>query len=108
MASKRLSFRFLCKQYPVKYKTAYLDGEGKLHNISTGGCAFFDLTQPLDVDEKILISIDLGATNTTFEAQGRVVRFEGGMVAVQYILIEPESERLIRDYFSSKLRKSRS
>lgn len=76
-------------------------------NISTSGCALENTSETLSVQEKVLISVDLAEANKSFEAQGKVVRVENGVVALQFILIEDESATLVRNYFSTKLRKMR-
>lgn len=102
--SKRVAYRFRCNKEPVSYRTAYDEGEGLLTNISTDGCAVEWATNPPELDERILLSIELENENNTVEVQARVVRSEESDFAVQFTLIEPDSKTLIRKYFAGKLR----
>lgn len=102
--SKRGAFRFRCSKEPVFYRSAYEEGEGLLTNISTDGCAVEWSTNPPELGEKILLSIELDGEASAVEAQARVVRVEGNDFAVRFTLIEPHAKGLIRKYFSGKLR----
>ncbi len=102
--SKRSSFRFRCSKEPVTYRTAYEEGEALLKNISTDGCALEWATNPPELDEKILLCIELGEEGQNVEIKARVVRVEDGDFAVTFLLIEPTSKTLIRNYFARKLR----
>lgn len=104
MSSKRSHLRFNCNDHPVRYRTAYSEGNGRLLNVSTNGCAFRGATEPVDLDETVLISIALEGTDKVFEARGQVVRQENEMVAVQYLVVEHESKSLVRNYFTARLR----
>ena len=104
--SKRAAFRFRCSKEPVSYRTAYEEGEGVLTNISTEGCAVEWSTNPPELDEKILLSIELEGENRTIEVQAQVVRTEGNDFAAHFTLIEPDARTLIRKYFAVKSRGS--
>lgn len=93
-----------CDGHPVKYKTAYDEGEGALINISSGGCVLESTTLPVSVQEKVFISIKLGRKDSIVEAKAVVVRAEEDQFAVQFTLIEAPAQRLIRTYFIQKLR----
>jgi hypothetical protein len=106
MKSKRSALRFSCTDQPVSYKTAYDAGEAQLLNISAVGCAFLQPSCPVSVGEKILVTLHLPAAEVPFQAQGVVVRIENnGCTAVQFTLVEPEDQSLVRNHFSKLLRK---
>lgn len=102
--SKRSAFRFRCSKEPVTYRTAYDDGEALLKNISTEGCALEWATNPPEIDEKILLSIDLLEEDSVIEIQARVVRVEDKDFAVRFLLIEPAAKAMVRRYFARKSR----
>jgi hypothetical protein len=105
MKSKRCALRFLCGNQLVRYKTAYNAGEAQLQNISTAGCAFAELSLPLMLDEKILISIELPDADRVFQAQGVVVRVEKERcTAIHFTLLEPEDQSLVRNHFTKLMR----
>jgi hypothetical protein len=106
MKSKRSALRFACTDQPVSYKTEYEGGEAQLLNISATGCAFSQPSYPLSVGEKILISLQLPEAEIPFQAQGVVIRVENnGCSAVQFTLVEPEDQSLVRNHFSKLRRK---
>ena len=86
--SKRSAFRFRCSKEPVTYLTAYDEGEALLKNISTEGCALEWATNPPELDEKILLSIDLQEEDSVIQIQARVVRVEHKDFAVKFLLID--------------------
>ena len=102
--SKRHALRHCCNNYTVKYKTAYEQGEARLINISSDGCAFESATVPLSLQEKIFFSFELEEKQNIIEAKAVVVRTDKNIFAVKFILIEPETQNLIRIYFAQKLR----
>jgi hypothetical protein len=90
----------------VSLKTAYGAGEAWLVNISTEGCAFEKTTVDLNLNEKVLVSLQLGDDGSVFfEASGLVIRQQEGCFGVQFALVEPESQVDLRNYFSKQLRK---
>ncbi len=105
--SKRQAFRFTCDTLSVTYKTAYEDGEAGLDNISTIGCALREPTVPLNVEEKVLVSIDLGQDVGTIEATGMVVRQDEEITALQFSLIEAETVKFIQTHFFNMLREQK-
>ena len=105
MKSKRSALRFPCDHQLMSYKSAYDTGEAQLINISTAGCVFFELTLPLTVEQKILVSIDFPDENYTFQAQGVVVRVENDCTAVSFTLVEADDQAQLRRYFSKQIRK---
>ena len=87
---------------PVSYKTAYDEGEARLQNVSTVGCALAQVSQSLQPDEKILISIKLPGVDSIFQAQGMVVRVANEEhTAIRFTLVEPEDQTLVRNYFAN-------
>jgi hypothetical protein len=107
MKSRRRALRFSCN-HRVRYKTAYDEGEAILINVSTGGCAFQQLSLPLHLQDKILVSITMpGCVTPVFEAQGIVVRVDDDCTAIHFSLVEPDDQIHMRNYFSKQMRKSR-
>jgi hypothetical protein len=105
MKSKRSALRFPCDHQLVSYKTAYDTGEAQLINISTAGCILFELTMPLSMQEKILVSIAFPEEDYMFQAQGVVVRIENDSTAISFTLVEPEDQAQLRRYFSRQMRR---
>jgi hypothetical protein len=107
MKSKRSALRFLGGGLLVSYKTAYDEGEARLQNVSTEGCAIAQVSQSLSVDEKILVSIKMPGVESVFQAQGLVVRVEyGENTAIRFTLVEAEDQLLLRNYFAKSRRKN--
>ncbi|TKB28569.1 PilZ domain-containing protein [Desulfopila sp. IMCC35006] len=101
MKSKRHDLRFLAGHHPVSYKTADDAGEALLVDISAGGCAFKQLSLPLAMHEKILVSIALPSESYVFQARGMVMRVEDdGRTAIKFTLVEPEDQTKIRMHFA--------
>jgi len=95
--SKRNSLRFSIKEQPVRYKTAYEDGEAFLVNISTGGCGVRKASVPVALDEKILFSFDIHSLDEPLEVRAICVRLEGDSFAVQFLGIDDvEANRIIK------------
>ncbi|MCK5069698.1 MAG: PilZ domain-containing protein [Desulfocapsa sp.] len=104
--SKRNALRLCCNSHVVTYKTAYDEGEACLINISSTGCLFECASLPLSVQEKILIRIKLEDEQSAIEAKAVVVRMDDKQIATEFIIVEPETQNLIRSYFTQKLRNS--
>ena len=73
-------------------------------NISSTGCLFESATLPLSAGEKILLCISLDNEPKVIEAKTVITRVDEKQVAAEFILIEPETQALIRSYFTQKLR----
>ena len=104
MKSKRAALRFSCKDVLLNVKTAYDEGEARLLNISTAGCAFEEPSLTLALQEKVLISITFPEDGYVFEAQGMVVRQDLNSTAVYFTLVEKEDQVKMRNHFSKKMR----
>jgi len=102
--SRRGAFRFRCSKELVAYKTAYEEGEGVLTNISTDGCAVERSTNPPELHERILLTIEAEGDAPAIEAQAQVVRVEERDFAVRFTLVEQATKTMIRNYFAGKLR----
>ncbi|OEU51090.1 MAG: hypothetical protein BA866_03000 [Desulfobulbaceae bacterium S5133MH15] len=95
--SKRNSLRFNIKAQPVRYKTAYEDGEAFLVNISTGGCAVRKASVPVALTEKILFSFDIHSLDEPLEIRAICARLEDDGFAVQFLGIDDvEANRIIK------------
>jgi hypothetical protein len=103
MKSKRSALRYRCNNQLITVKAAYQDGEARLIDISTDGCAFCESTVAVEIDERVLVSILVGDAYT-FEARAIVVRKDENCTAVQFDLVEPESQNELRRHFSKTLR----
>lgn len=106
--SKRLSLRFKAGGHKLSIKTEFEDGNGKLENISAGGCALGEVDIPLTLDEKILLIIHLDDQNDKIEIGAQVVRGEENRFAVQFIDISEENKQSIVKYFASVQRRQKS
>jgi hypothetical protein len=105
MKSKRSALRLACSDHLVSYKTTYEEGQARLVNISTDGCAFEQPTVVLSINEKILISVALPGDENAFEAQGVVVRVNDQCTAIRFTLVEQKDQAEVRRYFTTIMRK---
>lgn len=95
--SKRNSLRFSIQVQPVRYKTAYEDGEAILFNISTGGCVVRKATIPVAPAERILLSFDLHGIDEPLEIRAICVRLEDDGFAVQFLGVDDaEANRIVK------------
>lgn len=95
--SKRNSLRFSIQVLPVRYKTAYEDGEAILFNISTGGCAVRKASVPVALTEKILFSFDIHSLDEPLEVRAICVRLEDDGFAVQFLGVDDvEANRIVK------------
>ena len=105
MTSKRGALRFPCAHHPLRYKTAYDEGQAKLINASTSGCVFEELSLPLAIRGRVLITIAFTPEKAEFQARAVVARVDSsGAVAVHFTVVEPESQAQLRNYFSRLMR----
>ncbi len=104
MKSRRSALRFVCNEYPMFFRTAYRDGDGHLHNISTGGCVFTTKDSEIEPGDILLVRVQLESGDEFFEARSEVVRVDSSAVAVKFILVEPEAQTRLRHFFRQKLR----
>ncbi len=95
--TKRSALRFTCEKLSSFIKTEYEDGEASIINISTNGCALGSVTIPLTVDERVLLSFNIGAAEDQVEIRAAVIRAENGVVALSFINPAPETQALIRN-----------
>ena len=68
------------------------------------GCAVEQATNPPELHERILLSIEPEGGEQIIEAQAQVVRVEEAYFAVRFTLVEQATKTLIRNYFAGKLR----
>ncbi len=96
--SKRSSLRFHFKEkLLVSYKTAYKDGEAFLVDISTSGCFVHGASVPVEVGEKILISVSIRNLDEPLEIQAVCARLDGDGFAVRFLGIDvAEENRLVK------------
>lgn len=95
--SKRNSLRFSIQVQPVRYKTAYEDGEAILFNISTGGCVVRKATLPVAPAERILLRFDLHGIDEPLEIRAICVRLESDGFAVQFLGVDDaEANRIVK------------
>jgi hypothetical protein len=104
MKSKRSSLRFPCSNQLLSYKTAYDEGQARLVNISTEGCAFEQPSLALTLQERILISFTLPGEDYVFEARGVVVRVGSVSMAIRFTLVEYDDQVKMRKHFSKMMR----
>ncbi len=99
--SKRSAFRFDSGAKKISYITAEEEGNAELLNISTIGCALVNMSQPVEVGEKILLRIATGRKEGCIEAQATIIRIDKDSTAARFTLCEKETEAMIRSYFST-------
>jgi len=102
--TKRLSLRFKINEQPVKYKTAYEDGEAFLLNISTGGCAVRKARVAVEVGENILFSFDVNNLDEPLELKAVCTRLEDDGFAVRFLGVESQEETRIVKIFAELAR----
>ena len=102
MKSRRRFYRFDTYRLPVKYRTAYDDGDALLLNISTGGCALENVSTELAVGDRFLLHIEDEKLENPIEAQAEVVRADNNVTAAEFKLIEGVTQTAIRTLFSIK------
>lgn len=108
-SSKRTSLRFLCHNKPLTYKTAYEEGEARLVNISTSGCAICKATTELIIKQKVLLNLALGYPELQIQIQATVIRAEApDSFGLQFLHMEESlKHRLIR-FFAKENRRHKS
>lgn len=103
--SKRGALRFRFKEeFQVSYKTAYKDGEALLVDVSTGGCAVRKPSEPVSVDEKILLSFIIQNLDEPLEIQSTCVRLDSDGFAVRFLGVDREEENRIVKLLAAECR----
>lgn len=104
--SKRRALRFSGYNRPVRYRTDYEDGEARLLNISTNGCAIGNITAELSVDEKILLIMELADPEDQVQIQAVVVRAdENGSAGLKFIRVNDELKHRILHFYANETRR---
>lgn len=104
--SKRSALRFSGYSRTVRYRTDYEDGEAKLLNISTNGCALTNITTELSVGEKVLFIIELANAEDQLQIQALVIRSgDGSSAALQFLRINDEVKHRILHFFANEIRR---
>lgn len=106
MNSRRKEFRYSTFQIPVRFKTAYEDGNALLVNISTGGCALKNASPCMNLKEVFLLTIDPDDIDRPIEAKAVVLRVTGDTIAAKFTIISTTAQNLVRSYFAKKIKQS--
>ncbi len=94
--SRRKAFRFSCREFAIRYRTAYDERKAHLINVSTTGCLFRDQGHELAVGEKILLIFPLWEDKPPFETNGHVVRVRDNDAAAHFKIIEQDTVKNLR------------
>jgi c-di-GMP-binding flagellar brake protein YcgR len=106
--SKRGALRLSGYDRPLSYRTDYDDGEARLVNISTSGCAIYKTSTELADNDKILISFALEDPKAPVQIQATVIRAEGEGYGLQFLHVEDDLKgRLIRFFAQENRRQKR-
>lgn len=103
MSSKRSALRYKCENETVLIRTAYDDGEAKLINVSTSGCAISSPSVQLALHDKVLLVFS-AKNEESIQIQARIIRIDANEIGAEFTIIEPESADLLRSHFSLKQR----
>lgn len=106
--SRRSALRFSGFDSSVSYKTEYEDGRAALVNISTSGCAIRQATTELQIEQRILVSLNLNGLRAPLEARAVVIRVDTDCIALHFQHSEEEFKRRIVRYFAKQIRRRKN
>ncbi|MFV0438121.1 MAG: PilZ domain-containing protein [Desulfopila sp.] len=99
-SSRRSALRFPGNDRPVFFRTDYEEGESRLVNISTGGCAMQKPTLELQKEQKVLLSLELDEPGQMVDFQAVVVRLNAELVSLQFLHVEEDIRRRLVLFFA--------
>jgi c-di-GMP-binding flagellar brake protein YcgR len=102
--SKRSSLRFAGFDWLVIFRTEYEDGEARLVNISTGGCALHLVSLPLAIDQKLLVSLILDNPGNPLQMRAMVTRIEADCCGLKFQHVEESAKRKLVRFFAKETR----
>jgi len=103
--SRRSALRFSGYDRAITYLTDYDEGQALLVNISTSGCAIYQASAELYVDQKLLVCLMLDNPEKPLYVRAVVIRAEGGSYGLQFQHIEENSKRRIIRFFARETRR---
>lgn len=106
--SKRTALRWSGLNRQLTYKTDYEDGEARLVNISTSGCAISNTTTELRIDQKILLTITLDAPEQQIQTRALVIRKETEGFGLQFLHLAENIKQQLFRYFAIENRRMKS
>lgn len=106
--SKRNALRFSGYDRQVRYKTSYEDGEARLVNISAIGCALSDMTEEVELGEKILLSLTLEEPAKEEQVQAVVTRTSDNLLGLRFLHIGDDLKSRIVRFFARETRKRKN
>lgn len=96
LAAKRDGLRLKLNVQSVTYTADGLNGEGRIANISTSGCAIHEASEQVAQGDELTLSVAFEAeddTEITFTIKGCVVRSDADEFAVQFLDLEEEQKQ---------------
>lgn len=102
--SKRSALRFSGYNRPLTYKTDHEDGEARLVNISSNGCAINGATTPLMQNDKLLLSIALDEPENPVQIQAKVIRAEDNNFGLYFLNLTEEVKQRLTIFFAKENR----
>lgn len=106
--SKRGALRFSGYDRRLTYKTNYEDGEARILNISTSGCAISGNTTSLDLNEKVLLSLPLDKPDELVQIRAKVIRVDADNFGLQFIHLEDATKQRLIHFFAKENRRRKS
>ncbi len=106
-SSKRGALRLSGYDRPLSYRTDYDDGQARLVNISTSGCAIYKTSTELSDNDKILLSIVLEDPKSPVQIQAIVIRAEEDGYGLHFQHMDDELKGRIIRFFAQENRRQK-
>lgn len=106
-SSQRGALRFPGGDRLLNYITDYENGEARLVNISTSGCAISEATTELIPDQKILVTLNLEEPVKQLQVQAAVIRVQEDGVALRFLHLEEKTKRHLIRFFAKENRRQK-
>lgn len=107
-SSRRSALRFRGYDRPVTFKTDYDDGEARLVNVSTSGCAIQQPTLELQMEQRLLLSLELDGPDKTIHIRAIVIRLEPELVCLQFQHVEDNTKRRLVRFLAQETRRRKN
>jgi c-di-GMP-binding flagellar brake protein YcgR len=105
--SKRSALRFAGFDRLITFRTDYDEGEARLVNISTSGCAIHQASLPLEVNQKLLVSLVLDSPSNPLHIRSMVIRANDGNYGLQFQHVEENVKRKLIRFFARETREKK-
>lgn len=105
--SKRSALRFAGFDRLISFRTDYDDGEARLVNISSSGCAIHQATLPLAVNQKLLVMLVLDSPGNPLHIRAVVIRVDDGNYGLQFQHVEEHLKRKLIRFFARQTREKK-